>query len=132
MAAAPLAAAMYFFGAPAWGTILAAFASVLIDVDHLLDYLLHRRGWRGLSDFFGMFHARACPHSYYLLHAWEWVLLLTLAAGLGLGDWVGYLALGLGYHLLFDQALNKMPPDFYFLSSRARASFRNPHRRDVP
>jgi hypothetical protein len=132
MAAAPLAAAMYFFGAPAWGVLLTVLASVLIDSDHLFDYLVHRRAWLGFRDFFALFHSKSCPCAHYLLHSWELVGLLTLAWLAGLGAWLGYLALGLGYHLLWDQTFNRMPRSFYFLWRRWRAGFPNPTLRGFP
>lgn len=121
---------MYLFDAPASGIALAMASSVFIDLDHVMDYIAYRRGWRGVADFFQVFEAHGLEKLFFFFHAWEWVACLALAAATGAGPaWLGYLACGLGYHLLFDHCFNGMPRYFYFFGYRLVSGFPNPLRR---
>ena len=53
LSAIPLAAAGYAASGGSWaGAFAAGFSSVLIDLDHVTDYVLYNRGWGGVRDFF--------------------------------------------------------------------------------
>jgi hypothetical protein len=92
--------------------VMLVAASVLIDVDHLLDYTLRRRQGRR-------------RWVVLLLHGWEYVLVLALVGRRT--RWAGPLrgaALGLLLHLALDQVTNApWHPAHYSLLFRLRRRF---------
>lgn len=124
LAAVPLAGALGWLTGnwPAAGA--AAVFSVLLDLDHLPDYIYWRGGWRGLGDFFETNHRHQVDRLLLFMHGWEW----PLPAGLLLWWWLGpawalCLAAAWAYHLAWDSALNPVAPGFYFFARRAAAGF---------
>lgn len=119
LAAAPLAGVWWSLGGSGSGAVMAALASVLVDLDHIPDYIWWRGGWRGLKDFFHSFHSHRVSRLSLLAHSWE----LAALAGLGLW-WLGWPAwpaalwAGWLYHLAWDQAVNPVGWQFYFFSYR--------------
>lgn len=119
LAAVPLAGAWWGLGGPAGPALAAALASVLVDLDHLADYLWWRGGWRGVSDFFHSFHSHSVTRLALLAHSWE----LAALGGLWLW-WLGWPAwpaaawTGWVYHLAWDQIVNPVGWPFYFLVYR--------------
>jgi hypothetical protein len=126
VAAAPLAIAVFILTGSSAQAGLAAASSVLIDLDHVLDYLVEQKHWGGLRDFFGTFD-RMLERNIFFLHSWE--LIGLLFAGWGIGafpGWVGAASLGMGYHLAFDQIVYAKfhHPMYYFFFFRAAHCFR--------
>ncbi|MGD8561731.1 MAG: hypothetical protein PVG03_04325 [Desulfarculaceae bacterium] len=124
VASIPLGVAWYLGGgglAPALG---AAAASVLIDVDHLPDYLWWRRARASLSDFFHTNHHNLVPTLMLPLHAWEWIplgfVLFWFLAG---PIWAWALTAAWAYHLSWDQYHNQVNGWFYFFCYRAKFGF---------
>ncbi|MBF0481151.1 MAG: hypothetical protein HQK81_10155 [Desulfovibrionaceae bacterium] len=107
--------------------LAAALASVCIDLDHILDYLIARRGWRGVKDFFAVCARAEFVKIHLVLHAWEWPIILCGGFGAGLvSPWLAAIGLGFGYHLVFDYLFNRPLPRpglFYWLSYRAGKGF---------
>ena len=124
LAAAPLTYGLAVgTGAPSWA-LAGGAASVLMDLDHLPDYVWWRVGWRGLADFFDSFHAHQVGRILIPLHSWE--LLPAALLGLGALGWpVWGLCLGAGwlYHLLWDLFTNPTTFRFYLFWYRARRGF---------
>ncbi len=93
------------------GGFAAVAAGVLPDLDHLLDY-------------FNWYVRRRDYHIYYLLHGWEYLVILAFTAALWsrnpiiLGLTVGYAS-----HIVGDYLVNRRNPLFYFLFHRARHRF---------
>ena len=93
------------------GGLAAVAAGVLPDLDHLLDY-------------FNWYVRRRIYHIYYLLHGWEYLVILAFTAALLswhpiiLGVTVGYAS-----HIVGDYLVNRRDPLFYFLFHRARNRF---------
>lgn len=124
LAALPLGAALYWAGGDAAAAASGAAASVLLDLDHLLDYLRWRRGWRGFGDFFGTSLRHQWPTGLFLLHCWELVPLIAVGLYLVAGPvWALALAAGWAWHLALDQIANHVHPAFYFFSFRAHRGF---------
>ncbi len=126
LASVPLMAGVYWAtGSLAYAGI-AGFASVFIDLDHVGDYVLYRRGWRGVRDFFASCEEGRLTKLYLFLHAWEWpVLFFLLYASVGVPLWAVMTALGMTYHLIFDAIGNRgnLKPGFYFIVKRYRNGF---------
>lgn len=124
-AAIPLAALLYAAGRSPLEIAVAASASVLIDVDHLADYLLFRGGWFGLRDFFQSCNEARLNRLYLVLHAWEWILLGGVAALVAGAALPGMVVCGMAWHLAFDAIGNRgvVRPGFYWFCRRARMGF---------
>jgi len=105
--------------------MIAWISSVLIDVDHLIDYFLQQRRWYGLKNFFDHFSSSLSKH-YFLFHGWEWPLLLFGGWFRGIFPaWTMSLAIGMFWHLLCDQAAyhKKISRWYYFVTFRAIHGF---------
>ncbi len=130
-AALPLAAAVHWAGGSLTAAGLAGAASVLVDLDHVADYVWWRGGWRGVDDFFASYHAHRVTRLLLLMHSWElllpfWGLLALLAAP----AWLWALAVGWSFHLVLDQLANPVGLGFYFLAYRSRRGFERQYMRD--
>ncbi len=125
LAAIPLAAVVLAAGRPLSEACLAAAASVLIDIDHVGDYILCRGGWYGIRDFFRSCNEGRLNRLYLLLHAWEWTI-LGMAASVYWASWTaGMVTVGMVWHLAFDQMGNRsiVLPGFYWITRRACVGF---------
>ena len=123
-ASLPLAAGVYLTTNSYSGAALAVAGSVLIDLDHLPDYLYFRGGWRGVKDFFDVHNNHRVPTALLFFHSWELVILLGLLAWFGLSpEWLKAVSLGMAYHLVLDRIFNRTPPHFYWIARRAWFSF---------
>ena len=125
--AVPLAVAAY---AATGGRLSAAFmagvSSVLIDGDHVLDYLLSNKRWGGMKHFFASCEEGLLPRLYLLLHSFELVICLWLLVGTGVAAaWGVGLTIGVTGHLLLDWVGNRhiVKPSFYWLWFRAANRF---------
>ena len=125
LAAFPLVAALAAAGRPLPEAALAAAASVLIDVDHLADYVLCRGGWFGLGDFFRSCNEGRLNRLYLVLHSWEWIILGALAAFWAGLPAMGMIVTGMAWHLAFDAYGNRnmVRPGFYWFFRRAAVRF---------
>jgi hypothetical protein len=124
LAALPLGGAYYLGEGSAPLALAAATASVLVDLDHVPDYLWWRGRWGGVSDFFEAFHDKRVPRIVIVVHSWELMLLAWgLILGLGAPAWLKALAVGWLYHLCWDQLTNSVDCKFYSLIHRARQGF---------
>jgi hypothetical protein len=125
-ASVPLALAVGLATGSSGYALTAALASVLIDLDHIPDYIYDRGGWRGVRDFFAVCERGEMDTVVLALHGWEWPILLCggWLAGL-LSPWLAAVGLGLGYHLAFDWIGNRplLAPWFYWIAYRAGKGF---------
>ncbi len=107
-------------GSPTAGAT-GALSAVLVDADHVLDYLIATGRFEGLDHFFDFFHRGRLKKILVLFHSYElWLaelvfLPLLLPPALALGILAGHL-----YHLLIDQLFNPVNRWGYFLTWRLR------------
>ncbi|MBN2384577.1 hypothetical protein JXQ70_17015 [bacterium] len=113
---------------------------VLIDLDHVLDYVQRRRKRKlGFRDFFRTDEWAPQGRLFLIFHAWEYLpLLLVLTFVPGLSE-IGLGALcGIGLHLIMDHLNNRGFPYTYFILFRwfhgfkSNCFFRMPSRRELP
>jgi hypothetical protein len=127
LSAIPLAVAGYAAAGGSWPAAFAAgISSVLLDLDHLSDYVLCNRGWGGLDHFFKSCEEGKLDRLYLVLHSFELVILLWLLIGFGTAAaWGVGLAIGVSGHLLLDWLGNRhiVQPSFYWLWFRAANGF---------
>ena len=100
-------------------------SGLLLDLDHLVDYLLHRPRKNTFLDLVDVCENCRLERVVLPLHSWE---LLPLAAALALVPGQGALAAGLlaglATHLGADQLVNPVTGRAYFLIHRWRNGFR--------
>jgi hypothetical protein len=117
-------------GSPA---LTAAFAApcLLIDVDHLLDFVLWEKRPLDPRRFLKEGVPRTWPRLVYILHGYEWIALLALISWQTRSPFVTALAAGWLAHVLIDDLGNRLPsnptwlnPLFYFITFRMSVGFR--------
>jgi hypothetical protein len=105
-----------------------AFASlisgVLLDVDHILDFLWQSREKFTLQRFFQVVYRRENPRCYIVLHGWEWLCLFGfLVWAWGGNPWLLGLYLGWAQHMIADQLFNDAKWWSYFFFGRLKHRF---------
>jgi hypothetical protein len=100
-----------FWRRPAAAIAGGLIGGVLIDLDHLIDYVIAFGFTFNLGDFFNGYYGVKNGHIFYLFHGWEYVVIL-LAIGIlikkhmRLKSFAVALALGMLLHLMIDVTIN--------------------------
>ena len=120
VAASAVASAATFAASDSAIMAAAAFLSgVFIDADHMIDYIFMNRppySFRRMTD---IYYNNRLTRVFLLLHSWELLALLALAAvATGWQPFLTGLLIGMGHHLLLDQLFNDPHPLGYCLSYR--------------
>ncbi len=125
VAAAGLGVPLYLAGG---GPVLAAAASaamVLIDLDHLVDFLIWGGRPLSLQEFLRPGNTGDWPRVVFVLHAYEWLILLAAAAVGWRSPLLWAVFTGAAGHLVLDEIGNRLPhqphrirPLFYFFTYR--------------
>ena len=127
ISAVPLAVFGYAAGGGSWAAgIMAGLSSVLMDLDHIADYVIHNHGWGGMEDFFKSCEEGQLTRLYLVLHSFEWLILLWLLIGTGAAaPWGVGLTIGMTGHMLLDWLGNHniVQPSFYWLWYRVQNHF---------
>ncbi len=135
LSALPLAGLAYAATGQAVPALVAGASSVLIDCDHVTDYVLCNRGWGGMKHFFASCEEGKLHRLFLILHAWEWQLAIWLLIAMGTAPaWMVGLGLGMAGHLVLDQIGNRhiVRPTFYWLCVRAKNRFNGNALYQVP
>jgi hypothetical protein len=123
-AALPLAAAVYYAGGSPLGAVAAGAASVLVDLDHVADYIWLQRGRFRLRGFYLDYRRHLTSKLFLLLHSWELALLALVFSLLWSAPPIlRCLVAGWIYHLACDQLANRVGAPFYFISYRFSKGF---------
>jgi hypothetical protein len=94
-------------------------AGVLMDVDHLLDYLLEYGKPFNVRKFFRASYEGEYLRYFLLLHVWEWLPLFAVCAWWsGWNSWITGFCLGWVQHMVLDQTFNRGKLWAYFLIGR--------------
>jgi membrane-bound metal-dependent hydrolase YbcI (DUF457 family) len=120
IAASTLAAtAVYAVSDSAAMAVVTLLSGILVDCDHVIDYLVLHRPPHSMKDMFEKFYASRLTHVLVVLHSWELLAIIACAAlATGWHPVLTGLFIGLGHHLLLDQIFNNVRPLGYFLSYR--------------
>ncbi|MBF0481903.1 MAG: hypothetical protein HQK81_15630 [Desulfovibrionaceae bacterium] len=123
-ASIPLGFAVKFIGGSNEYALISVVSSIVIDLDHIPDYMLTTKGWYGVKDFFSFCSRSGFDRVYFVLHAWEWAILLCCGGFFGaISPCLVAIGSGLAYHLAFDTIGNATSPKFYWFSYRASKNF---------
>ena len=88
----PFAGLTYAMTASITFALVAAAASILIDLDHAADYLLETRRWSKPFGVFAYYRDRRFSKIFLLLHSWELAAILLIGGFHIEQEWV--IALG--------------------------------------
>ncbi|OGC59880.1 hypothetical protein A2380_01085 [candidate division WWE3 bacterium RIFOXYB1_FULL_43_24] len=104
--------------------VVALLSGFFVDLDHLLDYFIHRGFYFNLSDFLSGQHYHETNTSFIFFHSWELVLLLGVFAYFSKKKHIWCpLILGLTLHLLWDYLTNPAHWYTYFIIARYLQGF---------
>ena len=124
LSALPLAVGSGLVGG-SWALgITAGAAAVLVDADHVLDYLLSNGRFQGFGHLFRFCRAGRLKYIPLVAHSYElWLAGLFLLPGLA-PPWLAQgILIGWLYHLLLDQLFNPAKPWVYFFGYRLALGF---------
>ncbi len=114
---------------PMLAFVFALLGGFFVDIDHFIDYCLAFGFKWNWFYFKNDFQVLKSGKIYFLFHAWEFVLILTLLAFLFKNKCVKTiffsLALGLFFHLWTDVVIDQVSPKAYFLTYRIVNNFDN-------
>lgn len=104
--------------------VSAFLSGILVDIDHVFDYL-REYGFRSdVRFFFHSCHQTLFRRVVLFLHAWEWFALLVISAVLLRDNSIVIgICIGMGQHLVADQFTNHICKWGYFIIYRLRCGF---------
>ncbi|MEI6529412.1 MAG: hypothetical protein WCN88_03380 [Candidatus Falkowbacteria bacterium] len=113
------------------GILLGFIGGFLIDLDHVLEYLIVFSGHFNLRYFLQGRQFLVSDQIHLWFHAWEYVPILIIFGLLlkkrkTLEVIAITLAFAMGIHLITDSIINRCPPKFYSLAYRASLNFSSP------
>jgi len=104
--------------------LASAFSGVLLDLDHIPDYLAQPGRSRSVSDFVQACLRKELNRVYLVLHAWELLVGAALVTAFtGYGSVPLGLFLGFFHHMLLDHFGNRPHPLGYSILWRASKQF---------
>ena len=131
IASLTISAVLVFFTKSVSAGILCFFSGILVDLDHIIEYVIHH-DWKGLTV---KTLYQACEETesqvgelrferlYLIFHAAEIALLLWAAVIYTKDLHILAIAIGYSLHLLLDCAANKVYPISYFMIWRVIKKF---------
>ncbi len=125
---AAASAAVYLVSGSIAAAIGCLIGGVLIDLDHVVDYVLNYGPAIRPARLFHAFKYESMKHIVVFLHSWELVFAALVALWLtGWEPFAAGLAGGAGLHLLLDTLFNKHSAPAYFISFRLFHGFSGRH-----
>ncbi len=125
ISAVPLSLGLGLVSGSAQAGIIAGLTTVLIDVDHVFDYIVSHGRFRSLKHMFQYCYEGRITRHFLLAHSYEfWLAAALLLPGRLPHVWtLGFLT-GWLVHIFFDQMINPARPLTYFFLYRLRVGFR--------
>ncbi len=99
-------------------------SGVLIDIDHVFDYLWEFRKRFRVKEFFDVHHNKTLLFCMMIFHSWEFLFIFNIYAFL-ISDnlWIVGIAIGFTQHVVLDQIFNKPSNWRYFFFWRLKNNF---------
>lgn len=82
--------------------LVAATASILIDLDHVVDYLLETRRWSRPFGVFAFYKEGNFSRVFLFLHSWELAAILLIGGWQSERSWAMAIGLGFAFHISMD------------------------------
>ncbi len=108
-----------------WPVAISSFISgVLIDCDHVLDYMWSYGKRFRVKEFFDTYHKQKMLFVMIIFHSWDLLFLLNIYAFLISGNpWIIGITIGFTQHVALDQILNRRYGWLYFFFWRLKKGF---------
>ena len=127
----PLGATVGLFTQSAPAGLLCFFSGILIDLDHIIDYVIHyglkkvelKEIYQACRKLANRKEEGGVKKLYLFLHAGEIAILLWVGFVFFRNIYVLSIALGYTGHLILDAANNALKPWAYFLTLRIKNGF---------
>ena len=109
-----------------WGLAISSLiAGILIDLDHFFDYINDHSHPYSVKHFFHICNNCQFDKIVLILHGWEWVALMGIAAWLtGWNPWITGTFIGIGQHIFLDAFYNGSGFKSYSLFWRWKKNFK--------
>jgi len=120
-----VSAVVYYLSGSMELTLASFLSGVLIDIDHVFDYLFHRGMRFDIKDFFRFFAEERYRRLTLLFHGWEWLFMLLAISWLT--EWnflITGIFIGFTQHMVFDKLYNISRFSSYSLLYRWRVGFK--------
>ncbi len=99
-------------------------SGVLIDIDHVLDYLWEHRMHFRVKEFFDVYHNKKILFFMVIFHSWELLALLSISAFIvRWNPWIVGTIIGFTQHIVLDQIYYKPNKWNYFFFWRLKNNF---------
>lgn len=123
IASVPAGVAVYTITSNPGFAIIAALSSVLIDVDHMIDQVIERRGPVSLGTMMKTYREQGFSLAMQMFHSWEFIAALAMAGYYFSNIILSAMALGFAFHLVCDTLCwgylrPRIKPVFYFFLYR--------------
>ena len=113
------------------GRVIVFFSGVLIDADHLVEYIKHyglktlnfKAIYRTCKNMPNQIKTGGVKKLYLFLHAAELAILLWISFAFTANLYLLSIALGYTVHLIMDASANTLRPSAYFIASRIKNNF---------
>ena len=127
----PLGAAAGFFTESLSAGLLCFLSGILIDVDHIIEYIIHHRpksfNFKEFYQACGKFAKReeegGVKKLYLIFHAGEFAILLWMIFAFFRNIYLFSIALGYTGHIISDALVNTLKPSTYFITMRIKNNF---------
>ena len=120
----PIGVGFYLLSRSIPATVACVFSTILIDVDHLIDYFLTFGLKLRIKDFFQATRDLRYRKFHLFFHSYELLFLLLFIFAFNRNRILLGFITGLGVHLLFDQCYNPVKSFSYFFIYRLKNSFK--------
>lgn len=126
----PLGATVAVFGQSWLGGVICFLSGLLIDFDHLIEYVIHhgpkinnpKEVYQACAKFADP-EENSKKKVYILFHAIEFAILLWIVFIFSQNIYLLAIALGYTGHMLLDVSQNVLKPSAYFISLRIKDDF---------
>ncbi len=122
-----VASGVWWWTRDGWMAVLSWIVGVGVDLDHVIDYMMHeRRLPTSVKEFLDYYLSRhGYPRVVILFHGYEWLLgLILLAWAWWPTMWITVVTLSYAQHLVLDLLANKhVHPLCYFVAFRIHCGF---------
>ena len=119
-----VALVLYFFTKSIYATLLCLVSGILVDFDHVIEYLVHFGGKDiNIERIYQACRELLFKKLYLVFHSIEIVIIFWIMTALTRNIYVLAIALGYSSHIILDFVGNPLHPFSYFVTRRFMRKF---------